>query len=671
MDGLDIGSDDHLSIDSTNSNDFHNENSDVESGSIIHEHRLDVHPNIHSLRHIYAIDNVLSRSDLSLSTHDESERNLGDKATYATHRDYFRTEKQRMNHSRAMGAATENINTSYPDNPLNPSLLNVSIDESIETVDTSAESPEVSPNKDRVRSIRFAATNEVRTYTPNPEEFIDDPIDFFNDTPRCGVRSRQFFAASVLPFTYGATSSLTTLYFLYELMFRYESTRNILGLYLVGVYFCRILFSSICRFSPKTFVLLGSVLALLGFVAIFFSQNLQMIGSNNETDESSSTGVTLFIIGSILSNCNETIGATQMFVREQNIQSVKAMASNLKVQYLMAKFARIGSFVGAGFLYHIYGVGAVAIMGAGLVCLQIIFLLAYLAMDVFRVTYDPNNLFGNDYENHAPKCRLNCSLRAARGRRRLFKSAMSKLNRSLFKYYPPNIPPSRLKYFVSFCVFGRALSSVFVWITSTVILVDDFGADFVLVGGACASAAALDFATSWIMLRDSCHRKSMPTQREIFICMGGLLVSSAAITAPNIYSYAVGFWIFAICNSYLRLLLIELQGRSNDATESITLQLVRRFWIAGALYSIPLLYSIHPRLPFALGFSFVLVSLLMLVMSLCCCRNVGPVKELDHDANKRAAREMSRKNRPSTKPERNLSFAERSMLTRLIKGKEV
>jgi hypothetical protein len=679
MDGVGHGSDDQHGIDPTQSNDFQRRNSDVESGSITdgeeRKNPNEVNPqsrfNIDSLRQSYATDNALS-SGLSLSTHDESEGNLGDRTLDINH-EYSPADRQTMHHNKTMDTINEEFEENKKESATDKStFLNISIDDSAGTVDTLTESPESSPSKNRVRSIRFAATNEVRTYTPNPEEFIDDPSEFFNDTLSCGIRSRQFFAASALPLTYGATSSLTTLYLLYELMFRYEIKRDILGLYLMGVYLCRVLFSSICRFSPKTCVLLGSVLALLGFAAIYFSQSPQMVDSNHETTEDNGTaGLTLFIIGSILSNCNETIGATQMFVREQNVQNLKSMASKLKMQYLLVKFARIGSFVGAGFLYHIYGVRGVAIMGAGLVSLQLLFVLAYLALDVYRMTYDPNNIFGDDFVNHSPKCRLNCSLRAARGRRRLFKSAMSKLNRSMFKYYPPNIPPSRFKYFVSFCVFGRALSSVCIWVTSAVILVDDFGVDFVLVGGIFACATALELVTSWIVLRNSCQRKTMSTQRDIFISMGGILLSSAAIAAPNLYAYAAGFLTFAVFNTNLRLLLIELQGRSNDATESITLQLVRRVGIAGALYSIPLLHSVHPRLPFVLAFAFVLTSILMLVMSYCCCRNSGAAQELDDHFKNSSAREMSKRSRPSSKPERNLSFADRAMLARLIKGKEV
>lgn len=672
------GLDDQYSRDSNHPIDSKGTNPDIESGSIAegklgkryNEDKFQcVRSDIDRLRYSYATENVLS-SGLSLSTYDESERDLGN-------RTYLSTDQKRMHDSKSMGDVTKesigNPNTSIVDNS---SLLNISIDESIETVDTLTESPESSPNKkNRVRSIRFAATNEIRTYTPNPEEFIDNPLDHFNDTLSCGARTRQFFAASALPLTYGATSSLTTLYLLYELMFRYEVKHDVLGLYLVGVYLCRVLFSSICRYSPKTFALLGSCMSLLGFTAIYFSQGPQMAGSTKETEERSGTGLTLFIIGSILSNCNETIGANQIFVRDQNLQNIKYMASNLKMQYLLVKFARIGSFVGAGFLYHFYGVRAVAIMGAGLVSLQIIFLCAYLALDVYRMTHDPNNLFGDDFVNHSPKCRLNCSLRAARGRRRLFKSAMSKLNRNLFKYYPSNIAPNRLKSIISCCVFGRALSSVCVWISSTVILVDEFGANVLLVGGIFACATAIDFVSSWIVLRDRCRRKTIPSPREIFFCMGGILLSSATITAPHLYAYIAGFFTFAIFNSNLRLLLIELQGRSNDATESITLQLVRRFCIAGTLYAIPLLHSVYPTLPFALAFVFILASLLMLIMSLCCCRNCrifGDAQhELDDEMKNRSAREMSKKNRPSTKPERNLSFAERTMLTRLIKGQEI
>ena len=546
-------------------------------------------------------------------------------------------------------------------------------DVSADTNDTFNDSPNDSPNASpRIKHIRFADKNEVREYTPNPEEFEDNPTDVFDHSGvGCGMRARHFFATSALPFMYGATSSLTTLFFFYELMVRYGRKPEIIGFYLVGAYLCRVVFNSISRYAPKTFVLVGSMMALLGFVAIFVSQSPEFM-ELNEKMVFEDDGLILFIVGSVLANCNETIGAMQMFVRDQNKENMKVMGSQLKMHYFVAKMARVGSFIGGGFLYQIYGVHGVAALGVGLVSLQILCLILFFVLDLFRHNHDPNNnKFGDEFIDLSPKCRLNCSIAAARGRRRLFKSTMSKLNRSLSKYYPSDIPPSSVRFIVPICVFGRTISSICIWSSSALILVDDFETDFVTVGAIFGSAAAVDFLVSLFALSEMWNKKKLPTKLGVYICMAGITLSSTATAAPKLYAFIVGFMLYAICNSILRILLTELQGSSNNATESFTVQLIRRICTAGALYSLPLLYMLHPRLPLVLALWFALFSSTILAVSLACCRTSAEIQKLDNSVNQNIARSGSFRARPSRRPERNLLYAEQIMLGRLIKGKDV
>jgi len=537
---------------------------------------------------------------------------------------------------------------------------------SASTDDTFSDSPIlVSPYKSRIKSIRFAVTNEVREYTPNPDEFVDNPADVHRSMG-CGKRTRLFFAASALPFMYGATSSLTTIFFFYELMVRYGSRAKIVGAYLVGAYLTRILFNSISRYAPKTFVFIGSLFALLGFAAIFVSQSPEFMDLNDSM-EFEDDGLILFIVGSILANCNETIGGMQMFVRDQHKDDIKAMGSELKLHFLMAKMARIGSFIGASFLYQSYGVHGVAALGAGLVSLQILFLGAFLVLDLFRLNYDPSDKFEDEMIALKPKCRLNCSIRAARGRRRMFKSNMSAMNRTLAKYYPSHIPPSSVRYIVPICIFGRSISSIVIWSSVTIIMVDDFEATFITVGAVLACVATFDFLMSLLVL----SWNKMATKESIYICMGGITLSSTAMAAPTLYAFIAGFMLYTLCNSILRILLIELQGSSNNANESFTMQLIRRSLTAGALYSLPLLYALHPRLPLILALWSAFFSSTILFMFLICCRKSRDIQKMDNDVEQNIARAEAANIRPSKRPERNLMYVEQVMLSRLIKGKDV
>lgn len=344
------------------------------------------------------------------------------------------------------------------------------------------------------------------------------------------------------------------------------------------------------------------------------------------------------------------------------------MGSELKMHFFMAKMARIVSFLGAGYLYQTYGVHGVAALGAGLVSLQILLLSIFFVLDLFRVNHDPNDKFEDEVIDFEFKCRLNCSTRMARGRRRMFKSSMSTMNRTLAKYYPVHVPPSSVRYVVPICVFARTLSSICIWSSSTIILVDDFGANLITVGAVFAGAAVFDFLVSLLALS---WNKKMPTKAALFAFMGGMTLSSTATAAPTLYTFIAGFMIYTLCNSMLRILLIELQGSSNNANESFSMQLIRRSCTAGALYSLPLLYVLHPRLPLLLALWCTLFSSTLLALFLACCRKSTEVQRMDNDVEKNIARSETARIRPSKRPERNLLYAEQVMLGRLIRGKDV
>lgn len=545
---------------------------------------------------------------------------------------------------------------------ITPSKTDLS-DETDATFDNSPSPPLL---KFRKKSIRFSVENEVRTYTPNPEEFVDNPGMQVNLLmPTCGTSVRQFFAKSALPFTYGATSSLTTLFFLYELMNKYRGRNEIIGIYLVGAYLCRVIFNSISRYAPKTFVLIGSISALVGFVAIFISQAPEFMDIDKKVDFDDD-GLALFIAGSILANCNETIGAMQIFVKDQYSENAKAAGSGLKIHFLMAKLARIGSFLGGGLLYHYYGVHCVAAFGAGMVSLQIVVLVSFLILDNYRIPHNPLVM-----NAHKPKCRMTCSVRAARGRRRIFKSSLSKLNRTLSKYYPSGMPPSTVRYMVPICIFGRTASSICIWNSSTIIMVHEFEKDFITVGAVFAAAAGFDFLVSLFILKGSQSGEvSQLSVNHVFICMAGISLGSVVVAVPNFYAFVSGFMVYAICNSMLRIAMIDLQGTSNNATEGIMVQLIRRFQTAAALYCIPLLFKMHPRLPLVLALWFALLSSVVLIWVLACCKKSEETIKVDDDVEKRKDKSRSIKRR-SSKPERNLIYSERAMLGRLITGKDV
>ena len=565
--------------------------------------------------------------------------------------------------------SSQKVRWGHDQRPVSPAK-SVQSAKSSGTAETSADSPSKSPKR-RVKSIRFSSENEIRTYTPNPEEFIDNPQDLFGQSQSCASRMRHFLAMSVLPLTYGVSSNLSSLFFVFELLVRYKGKREIVGIYLVAAYLTRVLMNALSRYSPKTFVFFGSIASLAGNALIFISQNPKFLGLQDITNFDDD-GLNMFIIGGILTSCNETIGAMQMFVREQSLDNVKHIGMQLRIQYLLSKFARIGAYAGGGILYHSYGVHGIAVLGGGSILLQILALVCYMILDAYRIPHDPNNAFGDEYIPATPDCRPSCSIRASRGRRRMFKSSMSKLNRTLAKYYPLDILPSSVRYLAPACIFGRTLSSICIWSSSTVILVEDFEQNLVAVGIIFAGAAAADFLVSYFSLTEAWFKRKWLIQSYLHVCLGGITFSSIAVATPNFAVYVAGFMVFMVFNAALRIAVIELQGSNMNSMESFTVQMMRRIWTVAALYCIPLIYRFHPRLPLILALWFNIVTSIGVAFCLSCCGNSEEMKQLDNNflKRKRSDRPPSR-SRQSRKPERNLLYAERVMLGRLIKGKDV
>jgi len=519
----------------------------------------------------------------------------------------------------------------------------------------------------RVKSIRFSATNEIRMYTPNPKEFEIDgnkPTDVYGPNYNSAKsKIRNFFVVRAIPFTYGASSSLTTLYFFLELVTNYGLSSKVIGAYLSAAYFTRVVFTSISRYAPKTFVLLGSVAALVGFGMVFLSQRPESFWIMNDE------GLTFFILGSIFANSNETISATQMLVRDQHLENVKILGSKLKVHFFMSKLARVFTFAVSGFLYQNYGVEGVALYGAGMVCLQILCLIAYFFLDIYRIHHDPNNAFGEDFIAMKPECRPTFSIRAARGKRRLFKSAMSKLNKTLGKYYPSDVPQNIIRFIIPLGLFGLTLSSMCIWASTALIVVDDFSQGYLVLGTIFAAASALDLITSSFLLSkgwDTKFRKLMPEPYNFFMGLFGITLASALVAVPSFSVFVTGFMLYSIFSSLLSAALTEVQGSSNNATEPVTSQVMRRLCTAGSLFALPFLHALHPRLPFILGLWYALISSVTFTVYMWCFPR-GDDVELDEAG----LQSTATRNRPSRRPERNLVRSERVMLARLMKGKDV
>ncbi len=530
----------------------------------------------------------------------------------------------------------------------------------------------------REKTIRFSPSNKIHHFTPAPEEFVINPDEFYRTNPTCGRTARLFLVVYALPFMYGASSNVTTLYLLIELTIRYEINRWIAGVFIALAYISRLVFSSTNRIAPKSSVFFGSLVALVGFGLLYLSQDIDLLKSLH-FDES--YGLTLFIIGSILSNTNESMSAMQIFVRDQLFYNIKETGQKLKRHYQMAKIARVASFGGGGVLYQSYGIKGLAVLGAIMISVQIICLIIFFILDGFREMIDQSEgLWG---EVKPPKrFAMNCSIRAAVGRRRLLTSSMSKLNRTLARYYPPAVPDKILRTILPVCVFGRTIASIIIWNVSALIMEDDFGKDYIVIGAVFSGMMLCDIIVSSISLTDNFHTilsKKLPPPTNFYVLMVGVTLSLGLVAIPNFIAFVIGLVIFVCFNSVLRTILSELQGSSSCGWESFQFQLIRRFWTAAALISIPMLDKVNPRLPLVLAIWFAFLSTTVLVVVIQCHRrpDASSDEKQEEGNNEKSKKDSSlfyvsrNSSRPSRRPEKNLNYTERIMLSRLIKGKDV
>lgn len=251
---------------------------------------------------------------------------------------------------------------------------------------------------------------------------------------------------------------------------------------------------------------------------------------------------------------------------------------------------------------------------------------------------------------------------------------MSKLNRTLSKYYPCDIPPSVLRYALPLCLFGKTLSHTCIWVSSVLIMKDDFDRNYIAIGAVLAGGSFSGLVSSVIFMSDGWQffmKKRYPSPRNIYVLMIGLSLSSAFVAFPIFVPFVIGFIFYGIFHAMLDILLTELSGTSISGGETYFNWFLRRIWIAGTLYALPILYELHPRLPFVLAFWFAFMSTVFLIVFIHCHSKEDVIAFVDDRLRDEEDKEGKRRRKPSRKPERNLAYTERVALGLLTRGDDL
>jgi len=209
------------------------------------------------------------------------------------------------------------------------------------------------------------------------------------------------------------------------------------------------------------------------------------------------------------------------------------------------------------------------------------------------------------------------------------------------------------------------------------IMKEDFGKNYIIIGAVFAGVMVCDLLVSSFSLTDR-WRQSLdnhcPSPNDFYLFMIGLNLSLALLAVPHFIAFVIGLVVFICFNSVLRTFLFQLQGSSSSGWENVHFMFIRRFWTAAALFSIPMLDSFHRSLPLVLALWFSFFTTTILVVFINCYRKEEEDEEMDATRGKNMPRRPNSgapKYRQSKRPERNLTYPEQVMLSRLIKGKDV
>lgn len=520
------------------------------------------------------------------------------------------------------------------------------------------------------------------------EEFVNDPIaEFKKDSKGKEDRFQTLSTTISLPMFYGATSSIMTLYYFVELNRRYGVESSNLGLFLALSYATRILFSSLGRVIPKTSAFVGSILTLVGYYIMLLSVHRDMVKDSLQYIHSNDN-LHLFVLGSTLTQSNEAMyNAMKIFIHSLNVTNITMISVKLKSNYHVMKISRVISFLTGGILYHIYSIDGVAALGAVMMILQIINLVAFYIVEIYRIPHQMDqSIQGHQQEQpYKPTFKPNFTISALKSRRRIFKSEMSKLHRLLDENYSVDIPSSVLQKITPICAYGRSISVLCIWSSVAIRMNHDFSFNFIAIGSILACTSIADWVTALVFLRNDMHcyfKEVFPSPRDLFYSLIGMTFGCALMVIPLFITFICGFFLFCIFNALLKIILLEMQGNGGIiGTDGILFTTFQRISAGISLIIIPILFEVQSNLPMVLGLSNVLLTLFSLILFLYRSRKVDSNGDNQNESVYQSAITEIQKYRSIVKEghkqvdspntfERDLLYDEQLMISSLIRGKD-
>jgi len=541
-------------------------------------------------------------------------------------------------------------------------------------------------NTSSSKKVSFSTENPaVRLYVPDENEHDrrsfkrdfdtiseTDPEEFFDTTKDESIVacSRYLCLTQIIPFCNGVSMKLGVLYFLLELIDRYQIGYLHAGFYLGISYICQVSIASLCRFSPKTYALLGSFFGCIGFSLVFLSQKLDEVAFFSAWDE-----LTLFIAGGIVANGNEIMPALQLLIKDQYPGLLRAIGDHLQRQHYMEGSGGLIGFLLGGSLLEFGGIATISTFGAFFAIAQAFFLCMFLLLDLCRE--NSRNSWDNTYSGRRRSCRSIFSIKAAIGRRRWIKSDLTSIKTKLARR-PRTYECKNFPIIVNFVFVVKSIIMTLIFVVSTLKIGKSFEQKRSVIGWILAGAsAASSLSTFLLFVKEKGTLSTFLTHRtgkpDLYYLAGFGITGSAFLTAVPVFScYVVGLILLSASNSIVSILLKEVQAEY-DMKSGFFGILLRRAFVITFIITAPYLYGVLPQLTQITAFWIALLFMFGVVV----------IVELLEDCKCREAKLRSgsssivRKHNDPLRPQveqgmvRNITHGERMMLAELVRGPEI
>jgi len=276
---------------------------------------------------------------------------------------------------------------------------------------------------------------------------------------------------------------------------------------------------------------------------------------------------------------------------------------------------------------------------------------------------------------------FNPSPRAILSRRRLLTSELSSMARRLAKYNPTDMPERTLEYALPLATAGRRLTGIYIWGSVSLVAFDDFNIGAIATGGLLAGIVFANLTAPTTFLHSESgsriFQKLLPAPNDLYLCTIGLTISTCLTIVPLLPSFIIGMILYGAFDGMLNGVLLELRAGSSLKSGRCLSRFLTRLISCLTIYSIPLFYALHPRLPLVFGFliMFCVTVILIIRLQLYKCKKakMGEFEAITLRKYRSTVAIAKLKNSgvESDADKRVVGYGDKIMLGRLMKGKDL